>query len=63
MEHVEQHRLIRRFAVYQKEAYRCIDDCSKNCINSITGSPDKLSFIRADTPVHVARAFARKRAS
>ena len=60
VEHAEQLRLIRRFAVYQKEAYRCNDDCTENGFNSITGSSDKLSFIRADTPVHVARAFARE---
>ena len=50
VEHAEQLRLIRRFAVFQKEAYRCIDDCTENGINPITGSSDKLSFIRADTP-------------
>ena len=61
MEHAEQLRLIRRFAVYQKEAYRCIADCTENGFNPITGSLDKLSFIRADIPVHVARAFARER--
>ena len=63
VEHAEQLRLIRRFAVYQKEAYRWIDDCTENGFNPITGSLDKRSFIRADTPVHVARAFARVRVS
>jgi hypothetical protein len=63
VEHAAQLRLIRRFAVFQKEAYRCIDDCTENGFNPITGSSDKLSFIRADTPVHVARAFARERVS
>ena len=56
-------RAVRRFGVEQKGAIRPIDDCSENGYNDITGSRDKLSLIRADMPVQVARAFAAERVS
>ena len=41
-----------------RSAPSCIDDASESGDNDITGSEDELTFIRADTPVQVARAFA-----
>ena len=53
-------RSMRRFGVEQKGKIRPCDDGSENGINSITGSLDKLSLIRPDSPAHVAAAFARE---
>ena len=59
--HRAQVRAARRFGTWQKGALRPIDDASENGDNDITGSLDKLTLIRADTPVQVARAFADAR--
>ena len=59
--HRAQVRAARRFGTWQKGALRPIDDASENGDNDITGSLDKLTLIRADTPVQVARAFAEAR--
>ena len=59
--HRTQVRAARRFGTWQKGALRPIDDASENGDNDITGSLDKLTLIRADTPVQVARAFADAR--
>ena len=52
-------RAIRRFGILQKGKIRPIDDCSENGINGITGTLDKLSLIRPDSPAHVCAAYAR----
>ena len=59
--HRGQVRAARRFGTWQKGALRPIDDASESGDNDITGSEDKLTLIRADTPVQVARAFALSR--
>jgi len=51
-------RSMRRFGVEQKGKIRPCDDGSENGINSITGTLDKLSLIRPDSPAHVAAALA-----
>jgi hypothetical protein len=61
--HRGQVRAARRFGTWQKGALRPIDDASESGENDITGSTDKLTLIRADTPVQVARAFALARRS
>lgn len=52
-------RAIRRFGVLQKGKIRPVDDGAENGVNSITGTTDKLSLIRPDSPAHVCAAYAR----
>lgn len=52
-------RAIRRFGVLQKGRIRPVDDGTENGMNSITGTLDKLSLIRPDSPAHVCAAYAR----
>ena len=52
-------RAIRRFGVLQKGKIRPVDDGAENGINDITGTWDKLSLIRPDSPGLVCAAYAR----
>ena len=52
-------RAMRRFGVLQKGKIRPVDDGSENGLNSITGTLDKLSLIRPDSPAQVCAAYAR----
>ena len=50
-------RAVRRFAVFQKDKWRPIDDASESGMNAVTGSRDRLSLVSADMPARMARAY------
>lgn len=54
-------RAARRFCIFQGGKWRPIDDMSENGMNSITGSTDKLTLIRADAPLLLSQQFAHEK--
>lgn len=54
------YRVIRRFGVEQKGSIRPVDNCTENGLNLVTGSGDKVTLIRPDSPARVCACFARE---
>mmetsp|Transcript_25572 Transcript_25572/g.63278 ORF Transcript_25572/g.63278 Transcript_25572/m.63278 type:complete len:279 (+) Transcript_25572:741-1577(+) len=54
------YRAIRRFGVEQKGSIRPVDNCTENGLNLVTGSRDKVTLIRPDSPARVCACYARE---
>ena len=54
-----QWRALRRFGIFQKNKWRPIDDATEAGFNGMTGSDEKITLIRADSPAPICAAFAR----
>ena len=52
-----QWRALRRFGIYQKDKWRPIDDATEAGFRGVTGSNEKISLIRPDSPARIAAAF------
>ena len=52
-----QWRSLRRFGVFQKGKWRPIDDATEAGFRDVTGSDEKISLIRSDSPARVAAGF------
>ena len=50
-------RGVRRFAVFQKNKWRPIDDATESGMNLVTGASDRLSLITADAAARIAREY------